>query len=248
VSERCEQAVIRLDPFHIAKAATDALDKVRREVWNEARRQGQTQLAKELKGARFALWKNPANLTERQRLKLSPIQKLNQRLYPAYLLAQQPRQIYLVPAKHALMLLEAWLKWARRCRLEPFQKPASRITEQRHRVKAAITAKLSNAQIEQVNTQIRLITRPGFGYHSPWAVIALAMLSLVGLCRPLTRQRTLPAHQAPPRSPARRESRADRAREKADRSDLVHAEPQPTVQALRSGRRHFRPDCPTVHP
>ena len=35
--------------------------------------------------------------------------------------------------------------------------------------------------------------------------------------------------------------------QKADRGDLVHADPQPTVQALRSGRRHFRPDCMTVH-
>jgi transposase len=177
--------VICLDPFHIVKAATDALDKIRREVWNEARRQGQTQLAKDLKGARFALWKNPENLTQRQQLKLARIQQLNQRLYRAYLLAQQLRQIYRVPAEHALVLLEAWLKWARRCRLEPFVKLASRITEQRPRVEAAITNKLSNAAVEQVNTQIRLITRRGFGYHSPWAVIALAMLSLAGLCPPL---------------------------------------------------------------
>jgi hypothetical protein len=60
-------------------------------------------------------------------------------------------------------------------------------------------------------------------------------------------QGALPAHQAPPGSPTRRESRADRARQKADRGDLVHADPQPTVQALRSGRRHYRPDCLTVH-
>jgi transposase len=181
-SERCPNAVICLDPFHIVKAATDALDLIRREVWNEARRQGQTQLAKDLKGARFALWKNPENLTERQQLKLARIQKLNQRLYRAYLLKEQLRQIYRVPAEQALALLDAWLKWARRSRLEPFRKLARRITEQRHRVEAAITAKLPNARIEQVNTQLRLIVRRGFGYHSPWAVIALAMLSLAGLC------------------------------------------------------------------
>jgi transposase len=185
VAERCENAVICLDPFHIVKAATDALDKVRREVWNDARRQGQHQLARELKGARFALWKNAENLTERQQLKLARIQQLNHRLYRAYLLCQQLRQIYRVPAEHALVLLQAWLKWARRCRLEPFVKVAHRITEQRERIEAAITNKLSNAAVEQVNTQIRLITRRGFGYHSPWAVIALAMLSLGGLCPPL---------------------------------------------------------------
>ncbi len=52
-------------------------------------------------------------------------------------------------------------------------------------VEAALTNHLSNAIVEQVNTQIRLIMRRGFGYHSPWSVIALAMLSLGGLCPPL---------------------------------------------------------------
>jgi hypothetical protein len=48
--------------------ATDALDQVRREVWNEARRQGNMQLARDLKGARFAVWRQVAggNLTPRR--------------------------------------------------------------------------------------------------------------------------------------------------------------------------------------
>ena len=185
VAERCPTAVIALDPFHIVKAATDALDEIRREFCNEARRAGNKQLAKDLKGARFALWKNAENLTDRQQHKLSSIQQTNQRLYRAYLLAQQLRQIYRVSAPDGLELLEAWLKWARRSRLEPFRKLARRITEQRARVEAAFTNNLSNARVEQVNTQIRLIIRRGFGYHSPDAVIALAMLSLGGLCPPL---------------------------------------------------------------
>ena len=185
IAERCPNAVICLDPFHIVKAATDALDEIRREIWNEARKAGNKQLAKDLKGARFALWKNPGNLTERQQLKLSSIQQTNQRLYRAYLLAQQLRQIYRVEATDGLALLEAWLKWARRSRLEPFRKLARRITEQRERVEAAFKNGLSNARVEQINTQIRLIIRRGFGYHSQDAVIALAMLSLGGLCPPL---------------------------------------------------------------
>jgi transposase len=172
-------------PNHIVQAATDALDEVRREVWNQARRQGQPQLAKRLKGARFALWKNPGNLTERQKLKLAEIQTLNKRLYRAYLLAQQLREIYRLPAEQGLALLDAWLKWARRSRLEPFRKLASRITEQRHRVEAALTNDLSNARVEQINTQIRLIIRRAFGFHSYQAPIALAMLALGGLCPPL---------------------------------------------------------------
>ena len=185
ISEHCPNAVICLDPFHIVKAATDALDEIRREVWNEARRAGNKQIAAELKGARFALWKNPGHLTDRQKLKLASIQQINKRLYRAYLIAQQLRQIYRAKPQDALVLLEAWLKWARRSRLEPFRKLARRITEQRQRVEAAFMNGLSNARVEQINTQIRLIMRRGFGYHSEDAVIALAMLSLGGLCPPL---------------------------------------------------------------
>jgi hypothetical protein len=40
--------------------ATDALDEVRREVWNTARRSGMTGHAAELKGCRYALVRHEA--------------------------------------------------------------------------------------------------------------------------------------------------------------------------------------------
>jgi transposase len=186
VAERCPNATVCLDPWHIVKAATDALDEIRRAVCNEARRAGNKQLAKDLKGARYALWKKPENLTERQQAKLAFIQALNAPIYRAYLLKEQLRAIYHTDTvQDALALLDAWLKWARRCRLEPFVKLARRITQPRPKIEAALREDLSNARVEQVNTQIRLIIRRGFGYHSPDAVIALAMLTLGGLCPPL---------------------------------------------------------------
>jgi transposase len=186
VSERCPNAAVCLDPFHIVKAAGEALDEIRREVWNEARRSGNKQLAKELKGARFALWKNPERLTGRQQAKLAWIATLNTPIYRAYLLKEQLRQIYraATPAQ-AIKLLDAWLKWARRCRLEPFVKLAKRITQQREKVEAALKHGLSNARVEQVNTQFRLIIRRAFGFRSEESAIALAMLSLGDLCPPL---------------------------------------------------------------
>jgi transposase len=187
IAERCPQAELCLDPFHVVMLATDALDEVRREVWNEARRAGQTALARDLKGARFALWKNPERLTERQAAKLADIQKTNARLYRAYLLKEQLRQIYRLPADHAIELLERWIAWARRCRLKPFVKLARTITDQRAGITAAIRHGLSNARVEAINTQIRLLTRRAFGFHSPDALIALAMLSLADLCPPLPR-------------------------------------------------------------
>jgi len=185
VRERCPNAELCLDPFHIVALATDALDEIRREVWNEARQAGQTAVAKGLKGARFALWKNPEHLTARQRSKLSDIQSTNRRLYRAYLLKEQLRQIYRVPPSAAIAMLDGWITWARRCRLTPFVKLARTITDQRAGILAAIQHGLSNARVEAINTQIRLITRRAFGFHSPDALIALAMLSLADLCPPL---------------------------------------------------------------
>jgi transposase len=46
-------------------------------------------------------------------------------------------------------------------------------------------SRVSNARAEALNNKVKLIVRRGFGYHSPDAVIALAMLSLGGLCPPL---------------------------------------------------------------
>ena len=94
VADSCRNAPVCLDPFHVVTWATDALDEVRREVWNAARRAGQTAVAKALKGARFALWKTPENLTDRQEAKLASVAKLNQPLYRAYLLTEELRQVF----------------------------------------------------------------------------------------------------------------------------------------------------------
>lgn len=190
VSERCPNAVLCIDAFHVVKAATDALDEVRREVWNQARRQGQDQLARQLKGARYALWKNPEKLTDRQTVKLAEIQQTNKRLYRAYLLKEQLRQIYRLDPEPALILLDRWIAWARRCRLSSFVKLAKTIAAQRSGITAAIENNLSNARVEKANTQIRLIARRAFGFHSAEALIALAKLTLSGLCPPLPRRVT----------------------------------------------------------
>ena len=167
VAERLPDAVRCVDPFHVVQLATDALDDVRREVWNEARRAGQDQLARRLKGARYALWKNPENLTGRQRAKLAQVQHTNRRLYRAYLLKEQLRQIYRLEPAPAVALLDGWIAWARRCRLPSFVKLAKTITDQRPGIVAAIEHGLSNARVEAINTQIRLITRRAFGFHPP---------------------------------------------------------------------------------
>jgi hypothetical protein len=55
-----------------------------------------------------------------------------------------------------------------------FVKLAKTITKQHAGIVAAIKHGLSNARVEAINTQIRMLTRRAFGFHSPDALIALA--------------------------------------------------------------------------
>ena len=185
VAARCRNAELCLDPFHIVQWGSKALDEVRRDVWNAARKAGQKAVASDLKGARYALWKNPEDLTARQGAKLASIAKTNKNLYRAYLLKEQLRQVFALKGTAGIALLDRWLKWARRCRIPSFVKLAKSITVHRPGIEAALTHGLSNARVESVNTKLRLLTRIAFGFRSPDALVALAMLDLGGLCPPL---------------------------------------------------------------
>ena len=187
VAARCPGAVRCADPFHVVAWATDALDEVRRAAWNEARgavtqrRAGRASgHARDLKGARYALWKNPQNLTETQQTKLAWVAKTNPRLHRAYLLKEGLRLVFQLPLEEAAEALEKWIAWARRCRIEAFVKLQKSIIKHRDAILASIEHGLSNGRIESVNTKVRLITRIAFGFRSPQALIALAMLSLGG--------------------------------------------------------------------
>lgn len=186
VRERAPQATRCLDPFHVVQWASRALDEVRRSVWNELRRGGSREHAAELKGARWALWKNPENLTARQRRTLAWVAEVNAPLYRAYLLKEGLRSVFHQRTlANALGQLDAWLAWASRSRLKPFVRLARVVRAYRARIEATLVQGLSNALVEGRNTQLRLLHRIAYGFHNVNAFIGLALLKLAGLCSPL---------------------------------------------------------------
>jgi transposase len=186
VTARAPTAVLCLDAFHVVAWATEALDQVRRAMVNRLRAGGHHDRAAALKHTRWALLKNPPNLTGDQRTTLAGIAKANGGLYRAYLLKEQLRAIFqAVALGDARTLLGGWIAWAQRCRLEPFVKLAKTIKRYRALILNAVEHGLSNARSEATNTHLRLLTRRAYGYHSPEALIAMAELTRGGLCPPL---------------------------------------------------------------
>jgi len=182
VAERATNATLCIDSFHVVQWCTDALDEVRRDVWNEARKGGMTTHARELKGCRYALWRNPEDLTPRQARKLAWVAKVNTKLYRAYLMKEQLRIAIRTKGTLALTMLDAWLAWVQRCRIPAFVELGRKIKRNFAGIEAAMLNNLSNALIESTNTKIRVLHRMAFGFAKPEHLIALALLDRAGYC------------------------------------------------------------------
>ncbi len=185
------QAVICYDPFHVVALATKALDEVRRPLWQEIRRID-SDAARRFKGARWALLKNPEDLTDTQTQTLAAIRRNGGAMWRAYQLKEALRAIFAggLDDEEVADMLDRWCQWAQRCRLGPFTKTGRTIRKHRDGILAAIRLGINNARIEGLNNQVRLIVRRAFGFHSAQAALALVMLS----CGPI--QLVLPHERA----------------------------------------------------
>jgi len=183
VTAKAPNATVCIDPFHVVKLATDALDQVRRQVWKQLRKIDPAQ-AKRFKGARWVLLKRPDCLTSEQAATLRRLRRHGGAAWRAYQLKESLREVFagdLTPSE-TTQLLDRWCAKASRSRLEPFVTLAGTIRKHRHGILAAIRLGVNNARVEALNNKVRLITRRAYGFHSAHAALALVMLA----CGPIT--------------------------------------------------------------
>ena len=185
VCARCSLARLCIDPYHVVSWAKDALDRLRRALWNEAREKGAKVEAAAVRGDRYVVCKSPENLTGGQKERLSAIEKFNRPLYRGQLLTETLRQAIREKGQAGIATLDRWLTWARRCRLPPFTKLAKTIGRHREGIEAAVQTGLAKAGSEATNNGVRLLTRLAYGFRSPAALIALIKLKFGGIRIPL---------------------------------------------------------------
>jgi transposase len=179
VEKGATQARIVFDRFHVQRMAQDAVDQVRRE---QVRLLAGSDDAKTLKKTRWALLKNPWNLSAVEKGKLVDVQRENRPLYRAYLLKETladilgGRQINVARDR-----LQDWTSWAAHSRLAPLKKLATTIRDHIEGILAFIATGLTNATIEGINGKIRVITRRAYGFHSATSLISFIFLCCTGL-------------------------------------------------------------------
>jgi hypothetical protein len=136
-----------------------------------------------LKGCRYALWRNPEDLTPRQERKLAWIATVNTALYRAYLMKEQLRIAIRTKGVLALTMLDEWLAWAQRCRIPAFVELGRKIKRNILGIEAAMLNNLSNTLVERTNTKLRVLHRMAFGFEQPEHLNVPALLDRVATAR-----------------------------------------------------------------
>ena len=191
VLKHAPHATIVIDNYHVVQLASKALDEVRREHWNELRHAGQADTAKQFKADRWALLKNPNDLTDRQACTLAAIRAGGGKVARAWAMKEMVRAIFAPGLTVGAVgeLLDRLLSRLSRCRLRPFIRLGRTIRKHRNGILAARRLNLSNARAEAMNNRVKLIVRRAYGFHSAQAALALVHLT----CGPVTL--TLPHEQ-----------------------------------------------------
>src|SRR5450759_273858 len=173
-------AVICYDPFHVVALGTAALEKVRRQVWQELRHLPDKDAARRFKGARWALLKNPGDLTDKQSVTLRKLKRKGGELWRAYGLKEALRAVFDTDLDETdvAMLLDRFCSKAQRSGLKPFVTLASTIRKRRSGILAAVRLGINNARHEGLNRRVRLIINRAYGFHSAGAALALIMITL----------------------------------------------------------------------
>ncbi|MDR1422901.1 MAG: ISL3 family transposase [Coriobacteriales bacterium] len=202
VKRRCPNAGWVMDPFHVVSWINDALDGVRREEWQVAKRAARDaapkrerpglpakgdetpaeakalqEAAETIKGSRYALVKNPSDLTDTQKEKLDEVRRAGSHLFKAWELKENLRAVFhSSSAKDARALLDAWLRRASRCRIPQVVAVNKKVRHRKDDIIAAVELGISNARVEAINNKIKVTVRMGYGFKNTDNLIALLML------------------------------------------------------------------------
>ena len=192
VTTHAGNAVICYDPFHVVALATAALDKVRRQVWQDLRKLPDQDTARRFKGARWVLLRNPRDLTDKQAATLRKLKRRGGDLWRAYSLKEALRAVFAGDLNEVDVgaLLDRFCSKASRSHLAPFLTVARTVRQQRAGILAAIRLGINNARHEGLNRRVRLIVNRAYGFHSANAALALIMLTLGPIDHVLPHERT----------------------------------------------------------
>jgi len=159
-------AINILDRFHISQKLGKAIDKVRAEETRSLAAKGKKVI---LKHSRWALLKNPENLTDKQKVKLKDLLACNLKTIRAYLLKEDLKNFWeYKSATWAGKFLDAWCTQVMRSKLAPMKKVAKTIRSHKQLILNWFQVKneISLGAVEGQNNKAKVVTRKAYGFKT----------------------------------------------------------------------------------
>ena len=169
VHDHAPKAQILFDRFHIVKHLHEAVDAVRRELWRQLTAKERTTF----KGTRWLLLKNPWNLTDHQKERLSTLVRWNSPLVRAWYLKEAFQLFWSYKQlARAREHLTKWIRSAMRSKLEAFKQFAQMLRSHLDGILPWTTTRVSNGAVEGMNNKIKSISHRSFGFRTAANFIA----------------------------------------------------------------------------
>lgn len=187
VAQALPQAQISYDRFHVIAMANEAMDSVRRqEMKTESQAVSQALGENDRKLLQSLSWgmrRNPEDWSAKQTRAMHWLQRSTLKSARAWRLKMALRAVYARAAacneqEQASKELKAWISWAQRSRLEPFQKLAKTLSERLEAVVRGMLDKRSNAYVEAMNGLLQQAKRAARGFRTASNFIAIAYLRM----------------------------------------------------------------------
>ena len=181
IRKHASNAKMVFDKFHIVRHLNEAVDQVRRD---EIREKGKEH--KELvKDTRYIWLKNPWKLTNKQKSRLSSLEKLNLKINRAYLLKESFRQFWNYKRKAwAKKFLDKWFWWATHSRLKPMRDFAWMLRRHEENILNYFKMPINNGTVEGLNNKAKVISHRAYGFRSAKNYILNLYHCMAGLPEP----------------------------------------------------------------
>ena len=153
------------DKFHVVKLMNDALTETRRGLYRELKDVMRKDV---LKGSRWILLKNPANLSaeHNEEARLKEALELNAPLATAYYMKEDLRQFWEQPDKEsAEKVIDDWVERARKSGIGPLMKIGNTVAVYKFGILNWYDHPVSSGRLEGTNNKIKVLKRMAYGYR-----------------------------------------------------------------------------------
>jgi len=186
VKAKAPQATLVFDKFHIVRKITEAVDIVRRQEISEKGKEHRKLVA----GSRYIWLKNPWNLTDRQKVSLEALEKLNLTIHRAYLLKESFRDFWQSATKEvATKFLGQWCSWADESEIKPMQEVSNLLRRHEENILTYFDMPISNGIVEGLNNKAKVISHRAYGFRTAKNFILNLYHCMADLAMPTTLHR-----------------------------------------------------------